>query len=191
MSSKSTSSPSGSLGAEILGMERRGRRTRRSCRSSTTGSSRGRRPGSSRPRSARRRRSSAWLKKEKSAKRRRRKKRRRGKKKRRGRRRQLQTCLFTTVDTWLELKRTNQTRGKLTVRSKRNGLLRIRRHSTSTILELTDFARKPKNCGKNFTDTKNRNTTLNKELLARNTIATSSVNVSMSTWASLTRTRAR
>merc|ERR1712183_832147 len=97
---------------------------------------------------------------------------------------QLQTCLFTTVDTWLELKRTSQTRDKLIVKSRRNGSLKTRRPSTLTILELTDFAKKQKNCGKSCTVTKNRNTILNRELLARNMIATNCVNVS-------TRTRAK
>merc|ERR1712096_468102 len=76
-------------------------------------------------------------------------------------------------------------------RTRRNGSLKPRRPSTLTILELTDFAKKQKNCGKSFTVTKNRNTTLNRELLARNMIATNCVNVSTSTWASSTRTRAK
>merc|ERR1712202_127742 len=88
-------------------------------------------------------------------------------------------------------KRTSQTRDKLIVKSRRNGSLKTRRPSTLTILELTDFAKKQKNCGKSFTVTKNRNTTLNRELLARNMIATNCVNVSTSTWASSTRTRAK
>merc|ERR1712183_871505 len=127
----------------------------------------------------------------KNVKKRKKKKKRRGRRKRQGRRPQSQTCLFTTVDTWPELKRTSQTRDKLIVKSRRNGSLKTRRPSTLTILELTDFAKKQKNCGKSFTVTKNRNTTLNRELLARNMIAINCVNVSTSTWASSTRTRAK
>merc|ERR1712183_371937 len=167
------------------------RRMKKSCKNFTTGSKLAKLLVSNKPKFAKKKKNNAWQKRGKNVKRRKKKKKRRGRRKRQGRRPQSQTCLFTTVDTWLELKRISQTRDKLIVKSRRNGSLKTRRPSTLTILELTDFAKKQKNCGKSFTVTKNRNTTLNRELLARNMIATNCVNVSTSTWASSTRTRAK
>merc|ERR1712183_364451 len=162
---------------------KKGRRMKKSCKNFTTGSKPAKLLVSNKPKFAKKKKNNAWQKREKNVKRRKKKKKRRGRRKRQGRRPQSQTCLFTTVDTWLELKRTSQTRDKLIVKS--------RRPSTLTILELTDFAKKQKNCGKSFTVTKNRNTTLNRELLARNMIATNCVNVPTSTWASSTRAKSR
>merc|ERR1712038_744817 len=119
------------------------------------------------------------------------KKKRSERRKKLARRLLLQTCLFIMVATWPEPKRTNPTRDKPIVKSRRNILLRTRRLLTSTILESTDSVKRPRNCGTNSTNTKKKNTTSNKEFLARNTTATNYVNVSTNTWANLTKTRTK
>merc|ERR1712183_1096145 len=82
---------------------KKGRRMKKSCKNFTTGSKLAKLLVSNKPKFAKKKKNNAWQKREKNVKRRR---------KRQERRPQSQTCLFTTVDTWLELKRPSQTRDK-------------------------------------------------------------------------------
>merc|ERR1712183_569454 len=133
------------------------------------------------PKFVKKRRNNEWHKKEKSERRRKKRPNRKPKKKKLARRQPLQTCHFIMVATWPEPKRTNPTRDKPIVKSRRNILLKTRKLSTSTIFKLTDSVKRPRNCGTNSTNTKKKNTTTNKESLARNTTASNYVNVSTST----------
>merc|ERR1712096_431756 len=127
---------------------KKGRRMKKSCKNFTTGSKLAKLLVSNKPKFAKKKKNNAWQKRGKNVKRRKKKKKRRGRRKRQGRRPQSQTCLFTTVDTWLDLKRTSQTRDKLIVKSRRNGSLKTRRPSTLSILELTDFAKSKRTVGR-------------------------------------------
>merc|ERR1739838_1158775 len=93
---------------------------------------------------------------------------------------------------WRKKEKNERRRKRRKKRSeRRKKLARRPQLPTLTILELTDFVKRPRNCGKNCTATKKRNTTTNKESVARNTIEINYVKVSTNTWANSTRTRIR